>query len=147
MLYLSEALVQALMREAEAAYPAECCGFLLGAMNGEAREIRTVKEILPAENRSEAAEQYHRFSITPEQMLTAERYARAAGSGILGFYHSHPDHPAIPSEYDRSHAVPGCSYPIVSVMQGKAAAIRCWQLSAETGYHDFTEELIERGED
>lgn len=144
MLCISDALLQGLLHEAEQAYPAECCGFLLGKLRGE---TRVVTEFLPAENHSETAEQYHRFTITPEQMLHAERYAQKHETGILGFYHSHPDHPAVPSEYDRSHALPVYSYPIVSVMHGKAADIRCWQLDAETDYHSFKEETIERGDE
>ena len=143
MLVLSDALLHQLEREAEHAYPAECCGFLLGHLQGESR---TATEILPAENHAAAEEQYHRFTITPEQMLRAEQHARQTGTDLLGFYHSHPDHPAVPSEYDRSRELPVYSYPILSVLRGKTAAIRCWQLSAETGYHDFSEETIERGE-
>lgn len=144
MMQLSQPLLQELREAAERAYPAECCGFVLGLTEGA---DGIVKALLPAENDAERGEQYHRFEITPEQMLSAERYARTHALEILGFYHSHPDHPAIPSEYDRSHAMPVYRYPIVSVRQGTAAEVRCWVLDPQTGYQIFTEELIERGDE
>ena len=69
-----------------------------------------------------------RFRIDDKDYLTAERQASAAGLALLGFYHSHPDHPAVPSQYDLDHAWPTFVYPIVSVMAGEAVALRAWML-------------------
>jgi len=84
-------------------------------------------------NAREESERRHRFLITPEDMLHAEQTARAAKLEVIGFYHSHPDYPASPSEYDRDHALPFYSYVIVSVEKGKAKELLSWELS-----HDRT---------
>jgi len=92
------------------------------------------------DNSSENEEQYHRFLITPEEMFKAERIARAEKLEIIGFYHSHPDHPSKPSDYDREHALPVWSYLIVSVVSGKAAEIMSWLLADDR--ERFSEEKI-----
>ncbi len=86
----------------------------------------------PGRNAFEADEQYHRFSIDPLQQLKAEREAEKQGMKLLGFYHSHPDHPARPSEYDREHAWETFSYVIVSILSGKPADMTSWMLDAAT---------------
>lgn len=142
MLRLTDALLREMEAAAEDAYPNECCGFMLGALDAA---DRTLTEVMPAPNTSDSSEQYHRFIITPEQMLLAERYARQSGQEIIGFYHSHPDCPAVPSEYDRSHALPVYSYLIVSAVKGSAAEVRSWQLDPEDAYRHFYEETIDKG--
>ena len=141
MLILSEELLRQIEAEAEAAYPNECCGILFGKYGGDAK---TVSRIRRADNSREAEEQYHRFRITPEEMLRAEREARCAGEDIVGFYHSHPDAPAIPSEYDRSHALPIYSYIIVSTLSGKAADLTCHTLDENREYRVFRAEAVSR---
>ena len=126
-----------IIEHAEQTYPDECCGALLGL---EADGVKTVCEILPITNAREQAEQYHRFTIEPDDVMKAERTAMKKGLDVLGFYHSHPDHPAKPSDYDREHALPVWSYPIVSVLSGKAAEIKCWLLSDDREI--FNEEAI-----
>ena len=113
----------------EAAYPDECCGILLGEIDSAGNKI--VKQLQAINNAREDGEKYHRFLITPEDMLQAEQTARAAKMEVIGFYHSHPDHPAVPSEYDRDHALPFYSYAIVSVEKEKAKELTSWELSED----------------
>ncbi len=101
-------------------YPHECCGALLG--EGD-RVIATH----PLPNVTTEGPR-RRFRIDDKDYLAAERQAGAAGLSLLGFYHSHPDHPAVPSQYDLDHAWPTFVYPIVSVMAGEAVALRAWML-------------------
>lgn len=95
------------------AYPNECCGALLGVAT-ESGEKR-VRELLPLDNRREGEAARTRFLVTADDYRWLEREARAKGLDILGFYHSHPDHPARPSEFDREHALPWYSYIVVRV--------------------------------
>ncbi|MDR1311419.1 MAG: M67 family metallopeptidase [Burkholderiaceae bacterium] len=129
MMQLTSALRQAICAEGERAYPNECCGILLGQQREEG--VRCADEIIPIHNAREAAEQYHRFLIEPDDVLRAELRAQEQGKDVLGFYHSHPDHPAQPSEYDREHALPFYSYVIVSVEKGKATDLTSWALSTD----------------
>ena len=107
------------------AYPNECCGVLLGKEQ-EGRKV--VVDILPLQNAREDSPR-NRFLILPEDLLHSDREARSRGLDILGFYHSHPDHPARPSEYDREHAWPWYTYLIVAVEQGIPRDLTGWLLS------------------
>lgn len=134
MISISQKLISQIKLEAEKAYPNECCGFIFGTIeNG----IKYARHRLAAVNSSDESEKFHRFEITPEQMLNAERCARLMGLDIVGFYHSHPDCSAAPSEYDRSHALPVYSYIIVSAVKGKAADFKSWELDKKTDYQKF----------
>ena len=124
-LYLSEVLADRIRAHGGETYPHECCGGLLGVDGEEAREVRA---LFPLVNRREDSPR-NRFSITPEDFRNAERAARDAGLELIGWYHSHPDHPALPSEYDREHAWPWYSYIIVSIAQREAQALASWRLS------------------
>jgi proteasome lid subunit RPN8/RPN11 len=115
----------ALFREGEAAYPDECCGFVTGRADGD---VRAASGVLPIGNARERAEAYHRFEIAPSDFLAAERAAAEAGVDIIGIYHSHPDHPAAPSDYDLEHALPYYSYLILPVVRGKAGRLASWRL-------------------
>jgi proteasome lid subunit RPN8/RPN11 len=127
-------------QEGAAAYPNECCGILFGRdIDGK----RIVSRLLPVANDFETGEQYHRFSISPKQLMDAENNASAAGELVLGFYHSHPDHPARPSEYDRQHAWPFYSYIIVAIEKRTPAAMTAWLLNETT--EQFEEQQIETG--
>jgi proteasome lid subunit RPN8/RPN11 len=126
MIYLSEILAGAIKSEGEKVYPNECCGVLLGTL-GETEE-KSITQILPISNEFSEGEQYHRFLITPENMLDAEKKARSLKLDVLGFYHSHPDHPAKPSDYDREHALPFYSYIITAVEKGEARDFTSWIL-------------------
>jgi proteasome lid subunit RPN8/RPN11 len=122
--------------EGVAAYPNECCGIIYGrdvTDGGVAR--RVVEKLEPVTNEFEAGEQYHRFLITPATLLKAEKQC-TAGRLVLGFYHSHPDHPARPSEYDREHAWPFYSYVIVAIHKKEPKDMTCWLLD------DATEQFV-----
>ncbi|HEV2522110.1 MAG TPA: M67 family metallopeptidase [Candidatus Acidoferrales bacterium] len=106
-------------------YPHECCGALLGTDGGG--EDRQVRSLFPLINRRDDSPR-NRFSITPEDFRAAERAAAERGLDLLGWYHSHPDHPARPSEFDREHAWPWYSYVIVSVDAGVAKDLTSWRL-------------------
>jgi len=126
MLHITKSLKDEIMAEGKKAYPNECCGVLLGVL-GE-NEEKSITQILPISNEFSEGEQYHRFLITPENMLDAEKKARALKLDVLGFYHSHPDHPAKPSDFDREHALPFYSYIITAVEKGEARDFTSWIL-------------------
>lgn len=133
VIVLSDNFAKQIDAEGAAAYPNECCGILYGrdvTANGVTR--RVVERLEPVANEFDAAEQYHRFAITPKTLMAAEKAAGDAGQLVLGFYHSHPDHPARPSEYDREHAWPFYSYVIVSIAKGQAVDTTCWVLNEAT---------------
>ena len=133
-LILPPAVRERIEKEGAAAYPNECCGILVGrdTKNGPAVAQRIVDRLEPGDNVFAADEQYHRFSIDPRAQLRAEKAAEAEGKLVLGYYHSHPDHPARPSEYDREHAWPFYSYVIVAVEKGKPADMTSWVLDDAT---------------
>jgi proteasome lid subunit RPN8/RPN11 len=126
--------------EGAAAYPNECCGILYGVeQDGE----RRVTLLQPVPNVFDAEEQYHRFSISGQQLMQAERTAGERNELVLGFYHSHPDHPARPSEYDRTHAWPFYSYVIVAIANAEPREMTSWQLNEVT--EQFDEQRIASG--
>jgi proteasome lid subunit RPN8/RPN11 len=117
-------------------YPHECCGALLG-------RDTTPREILglfPLVNRR-ADSPRNRFSVTAQDVLDAEKAARQQGFDVVGWYHSHPDHPARPSQYDRDHAWPWYSYIIVSVAEGKPQDMTSWRLNDDRA--EFSPEGID----
>ncbi len=93
---------------------------------------RVVERLEPVNNAFDEEEQYHRFSISPQQLMKAEKDASDRAQLVLGFYHSHPDHPARPSEYDRQHAWPFYSYVIVAIANRQAVDMTCWLLDEQT---------------
>jgi proteasome lid subunit RPN8/RPN11 len=129
MIRLARHLRPRLGAQSEAAYPDECCGIMLGTVG--AKGGRTVRELRPVVNARESGERYHRFRIEADDIRQAERAAAGRGWEIVGFYHSHPDHPARPSAYDREQALPWYVYLIVAVSQGRARAMTCWQLAED----------------
>jgi proteasome lid subunit RPN8/RPN11 len=143
MLELPESCDAAIRAEGERAYPDECCGVLLGRQEGTG--VRRVDEILPTGNARENDERYHRFRIEADDFMRAEAYARERDKDVLGFYHSHPDHPAAPSEYDREHALPFYSYVIVAVAGGRAEKLASWELAPDRSR--FEEETVRKTED
>jgi proteasome lid subunit RPN8/RPN11 len=131
-------------------YPHECCGALLGrdqglvagaGSNEEDQGIsRHVLAIFPLINRRDDSPR-NRFSVTADDVLEAEKSASAQGLEVIGWYHSHPDHPARPSDYDRDHAWPWYSYVIVSVRHGAADEMTSWRLNDDR--QEFSPEGIE----
>ena len=140
MLVLSKTIETEIRKAGEKAYPNECCGILFGIADGD---DHIVKSLRPIENARESGEQYHRFLITAEDMMQAELEARKLGLEIVGFYHSHPDHPAQPSDYDRDHALPFYSYIILRVAQGRPELMTSWQLRLSREAFDREELEIE----
>lgn len=132
-LQIPAVLSRRIEHEGITAYPDECCGFLVGR---EIHNARRVEQVQPAENASEADQRFHRFSIDPRVLMDADRAAGTRGLRVLGFYHSHPDHPARPSEYDRQRAWPYYSYVIVSIAGDQALDMTSWLLDEETGLFD-----------
>jgi len=129
--------------EGESAYPNECCGILIGEIDSSG--VKTVKNTEAIRNAREDGEQYHRFLITPEDIMRAEQTARKRKQDVIGFYHSHPDHPAIPSDYDKEYALPFYSYVIVSVMQNKSEELTSWELTDDR--KTFESEKINIGDE
>jgi proteasome lid subunit RPN8/RPN11 len=123
--------------EGVAAYPNECCGILIGS-----EKHRKVDRIVPMANAFDPQERYHRFSIDPLLLASTEESAAAEGKAVIGFYHSHPDHPARPSEYDRTHVPPWNFYShiIVAIEKKKPAAMTCWVFNEDT--EQFDEQAI-----
>ena len=114
-------------------YPNECCGILVGRdLTADGVTRRVVEQLYVVPNVYEASEQYHRFAADPLVQMRVEKEADAQGKMVLGFYHSHPDHPARPSETDRLAAWPFYSYVIVSIMKAKPAEMTSWTLNQET---------------
>ena len=131
---LDLASVEAAIRQhAVASYPDECCGALLGSPGG------AVREALPLGNHSDE-ERHRRFVVTPQDYQQAEARADALGVELIGFYHSHPDHPAVPSQFDLDHAWPNLSYVIVSVRTGQDRELRSWRLRPDRSR--FDEEVV-----
>ena len=129
---------------AEQTYPDECCGILLGRDAPATGDARAIERLLPIDNAWGAGERRRRFLITPRDMLRAEREARVAGLDVVGFYHSHPDAPARPSEFDREHAWPWYTYLIAGVTQGRAETLAGWQLREDrVGYDEIELRAVE----
>ena len=105
-------------------YPYECCGLLLGRFGPDGK---IVTEVFPISNAREESAKRNRFLITPEELMRGEQYARVHDLEVVGFYHSHPDSPAVPSQYDLEHAWPTYSYIIVSTSADRANDLFSWE--------------------
>lgn len=132
-LRLTPAQDEQIRHEGAAAYPDECCGIIYGTQQDGQRVVSRLEAVA---NAFDEQERYHRFSISPEQLMKAERIAGERGELVLGFYHSHPDHPARPSEYDRQHAWRFYSYVIVAVVKGQPGDMTSWQLNEQTEFFE-----------
>jgi proteasome lid subunit RPN8/RPN11 len=138
-LVLSSSLYRRIEQEGVRAYPNECCGVMIGRDEPpsdwrvrRSQVRRVVEQLQPLTNSFEEAEQFHRFRLDPREYMEVEKSAGAGGKLVLGFYHSHPDHPARPSEYDRQHAWPFYSYVIVSIQKRQPADMTSWVLDEQT---------------
>lgn len=145
MIRLSESHLDAIRTHGAATFPNECCGVLLGDVAGDHKTVREVRALanvfepsaefetsaLPAgAEAGEVAEvgQERRYFVSPQEMFALMQEERRTKRKVLGFYHSHPNHPARPSVYDREWASPWYTYIIVSVMDGRPADLTAWQL-------------------
>ncbi len=127
-LYVPGRLLEQIWAHAEASYPEEGAGVLLGSVEGEER---WAKQLLPFANHFAPESRHNRYLIDPRDMLRAEEEAERLGLDVIGVFHSHPGHPARPSEFDREWALPWYSYVITSVQGGKAVESRSWRLTAD----------------
>ncbi len=151
VLQLSNQQVENLTAHATRTYPEECCGLLLGHLTPDRpfKQVIKIWETVNAWNPEVGADlttiiphgtgKRDRYWIDPQDLLTAQRYARDHQINIVGIYHSHPDHSAVPSESDRLLAWSGYSYLIMSVQSGLVSDYRCWTLDQ---YHQFQPEEI-----
>jgi proteasome lid subunit RPN8/RPN11 len=136
-LRISAEIAQRIREHGAQSYPNECCGALLGrdadasvgtTGAGVTLLAREILALFPLVNRREDSP-HNRFSVTAEDVRDAEKAGQEKGLDVVGWYHSHPDHPARPSQYDREHAWPWYSYIIVSVANGKPQEMTSWRLS------------------
>ena len=140
MLTIHPDVLRALQAQGESAYPNEGAGLLLGSATTDSK---TVADILPLDNHWETEEQYHRYMITPQDMLKGEQEAARRGLDVIGIFHSHPDHPAEPSGMDRDWALPWYSYIITTIAQRRATVSRSWLLREDRSA--FDEETLNIG--
>jgi proteasome lid subunit RPN8/RPN11 len=132
VLKIREDLARRIQSHGVETYPHECCGALLGR---DAENSREVLDLLPLENRRNDSPR-NRFEVTPEDVRLAENTARAKQLDLIGWYHSHPDAPARPSEFDREHAWPWYSYIIVSIQAREPRDTRSWRLRDDRSAYD-----------
>jgi len=135
MLVVPGQLIEQMNTHVEKAYPEEGAGFLIG-------EDGKVKEIMSLSNSREDGARHNRFLFTPEDYLQAELKAEGLGLSLIGVFHSHPDCPNIPSEYDREWAQPFFSYIITRVDDGKAVNSRSWRLLEDRSRYEEEEIAI-----
>ena len=137
MIELEERQLTEMREHGERDYPFECCGLMLGRFS---EDRKVVAETYPISNAREEEAKRNRFLIRPEELMRGEKYARENGFDVVGFYHSHPDDRAVPSQYDLEHAWPTYSYIVVSVEQGQAVDLRSWEMESDRSR--FNEEEI-----
>jgi proteasome lid subunit RPN8/RPN11 len=140
MIRIHPEAMRAIRTHGEETYPEECCGAVLGVVAGEVREVRTACRI----DNARPDERERRFVIRPEDYRRMELEADRLGLVLVGFYHSHPDHPARPSEYDRAHALPWHSYLVLAVAGGRGEECTSWVLSEDRSAF-LPEPLVESG--
>lgn len=138
MLTLNESQIEIMFAHAREGYPNEVCGIMIGKYNGDTKETCQIRRAANL-NTTRA---HDRFELDPKDIIAAEKQCREDGAEIIGFYHSHPDHPDEPSEFDRERAWPMYSYVIASVTEGKEICFRSWVLNDET--EQFEEEEVTR---
>jgi proteasome lid subunit RPN8/RPN11 len=153
VLRIGQSEINAIRQHGARDYPKECCGLLLGVADDGNKRVREVvalknlrtdpveaQKLLPLASPGVESEK-NRFLIDPREQIRAEKAARGRGLDVLGFYHSHPDHPARPSKYDREHAWPWYSYVILSVAKGEPGDLTSWVLTEDR--ERFDPELLE----
>ena len=139
MLEIPSELLVKIHDHGESSYPDEGAGFLLG-VDGD---VRRVVSVLPLSNARENEARHTRYVLTPQDYLAGEEQADRLKLTLLGVFHSHPDHPNQPSDYDREWAQPFFSYVITSVQDGTAIATRSWRLLEDRSA--FVEESVQIG--
>jgi proteasome lid subunit RPN8/RPN11 len=138
MISINEENLRNIEKHGERDYPNECGGLLIGSLAANGK--KTIVELMPMENASAEGTRHNRVLILPKDLMRAERYAREKNLDVIGYYHSHPNARAFPSQFDLDHALPVWSYIIVSVLEGEAADLRSWEMEADRS--KFNEEEI-----
>jgi len=136
MIIIEPRVRQLMIEDAVSTFPDECCGFMFG--REETDGTRLILDVLVVDN-SKEGDKRRRFAISPQDYMTAEQHALDHDWTLLGVYHSHPNHPAIPSEHDRVAAQPFFSYLIISVLNNELITLRSWLLNDD---RQFEEEKI-----
>jgi proteasome lid subunit RPN8/RPN11 len=137
MLIVPPKILEQIHEHGESAYPEEGAGFMLGK---EEQDQRTVTQLFITENAREETARQNRYLVTPKEYLQAEVMADQLGLSLIGVFHSHPDHPNQPSDFDREWAQPNFSYVITNINLGMAAESRSWRLEEDRSR--FIEERI-----
>jgi proteasome lid subunit RPN8/RPN11 len=139
MLKIGKTEFDAIRRHGEETYPHECCGVLLGRADGDERAVTSTARA--GNTRTDSA--HNRYNIDPKDLIRIQREGRGRGEDIIGFYHSHPDHPArwSPTDLAEAHWF-GCSYVITSVEKGRAAVTNSFEL---TGSDESDKKLVDEG--
>ncbi|MBC7814112.1 MAG: M67 family metallopeptidase [Burkholderiales bacterium] len=132
-IFLNRELQARIFDHLKSAYPNEGGGFLVGAQGSDEVQIQ---DIIGVENVFEAAEQYHRYAMTPQDWMRLEDEADNLGLTLVGYFHSHPDSPCIPSIYDRDHALPNFVYLITEVTNGVPVDMKSWRLRQDRSQFD-----------
>lgn len=137
MITLSLSQIKAIEAHGVEAFPHECCGVILGEIVGH---TKVVQELRRLDNVHDEGHE-RRYLVSPDQMFQLLREERATGVKVLGFYHSHPNHPAIPSGYDRDWASPWYTYIIVSILDGTPDNLTAWVLD-DDGAEFLPDEIL-----
>lgn len=115
-------------------FPDECCGFMFGKEEGVVRSVSNILQV----NNIKHGDKRNRFAISPLDYMKAEQYADANELHLLGIYHSHPNHPSVPSEHDRIAAQPYFSYVIISVVEREYKSVQSWRLNEAAQFEEET---------
>lgn len=126
MVEIKQGILQKILDHARTSYPHECCGILLGNLTSP----KHITDAVKAENTNKERA-VDRYEMNPDELLKIEREARQAGLEVVGVYHSHPDHPSRPSEFDRQRGWPEYSYIIVAVKGGTETEAKSWTFIEE----------------
>ena len=141
MITLKPEHIAAIKAHGERSYPDECCGLLIGRTEADGRKV--VVETFLIDNAIADGKKHDRSLITPQDLMRGEKYARSKKLDVVGNYHSHPDWPAKPSQFDLDHAWPTWSYIIVSVPEAKATDIFSWEMEPDRSRFNSEDMLVE----
>src|SRR5208283_5148839 len=136
---LDQKLLDTMLSHASSAYPEECCGLLIGEFH-EGAAVKSVASARAVVNVFEKSERYHRYTIDPKEYISIENEAEKSGKEVVGIYHSHPNAPPRPSQYDQYYAWPTLSYVVIEVRERKPIGVASWRLKDDRS--SFLEEQL-----
>lgn len=141
-LHITPELMKEIQAHGESAYPEEGAGLMLGTAQGDRKQVT---KLVTFANAREQSARRNRYLLTPQDYLRGEQEAARLGLDVVGVFHSHPDHPDRPSEFDREWAMPWLSYVITNITAGQAKGTRSWLLSEDrSSFHEEPLTIIER---